>query len=260
MTVDRTSCARFINAPWRRWPFVFLGGGAVRMIDWIRKSNTCAEAYAFISFYKSYLLKDFNEAEMKRLFRRVRPYTMVSYEGLRNGYELAQKAELNGIEGAFVECGVWKGGCAAVMAYVTKKHGSKRDIHLFDSFEGLPPPTAKDGKEVFRYMANVDNGKYASRYKCVGALETVRELFERKLGIADDVVHIHEGWFKETIPQQKEKIGKIAILRLDGDWYESTQICLQQLYDNVVSGGFVVLDDYGSWGLGGGQTLVSTPA
>jgi len=149
---------------------VFLGGGTVRVIDWIRRSNTCAEAFAFISFYKSYLLKDFNKAEMKRLFRRVRPYTMVSYEGLRNGYELAQKAETNGIEGAFVECGVWKGGCAAVMAYVTKKHGSKRDIHLFDSFEGLPAPTVKDGKEVFRYMANVDNGKYASRYKCVGGI------------------------------------------------------------------------------------------
>jgi len=75
----------------------------------------------------------------------------------------------------------------------------------------------------------------------------VRELFDRKLGIVDVAVHFHKGWFKETIPQQKEKIGKIALLRLDGDWYESTQICLEQLYDNVVSGGFVVLDDYGYW-------------
>lgn len=219
----------------------------MRMIDWIRKSNTCANGYAFLSFYTSYLLKDLSKTEMKWLFRKVRPYTMVSYERLRNGYELAQTAEINRLEGAFVECGVWKGGCAAVMAYVTKKYGSNRELHLFDSFEGLPHPTEKDGEKVFRYMANVEKGKYASRYKCEGTVDMVRELFERKLRMADAAVHFHKGWFKETIPQQKEKIGKIAILRLDGDWYESTQICLEQLYDNVVSGGFVVIDDYGYW-------------
>jgi O-methyltransferase len=217
------------------------------MIDLFRKSNFFSNTYALFSFYQSYLLRDFHKTEMKRLLRIVRPYTMVSYRRLRNVYELAETTERDSIQGAFVECGVWRGGCAGVMAYVSKKYGSKRAIHLFDSFEGLPDPTEDDGEMALSYMDMVRKGKYSSKYKCDVPLETVQELFFDKLKIPERVVYFHKGWFKNTIPPQNTQIGKIAILRLDADWYESTQICLDHLYDNVVPGGFVILDDYGYW-------------
>lgn len=172
---------------------------------------------------------------------------MVSYRRLRNVYELAETTERDKIEGAFVECGVWRGGCAGIMAYVSKQFGSNRKIHLFDSFEGLPDPTGEDGREASSYMDNVRKGKLAPRYKCEAPLELVEELFFDKLMLSPSVVHFHKGWFDHTIPLQKAKIDKIAILRLDADWYESTKVCLAQLYDKVVQGGFVILDDYGYW-------------
>lgn len=64
--------------------------------------------------------------------------------------------------------------------------------------------------------------------------------------IKENIV-ISKGWFQDTLPKDKEKIGKIALLRLDGDWYESTKCCLENLYDNVIIGGYIVLDDYGYW-------------
>jgi len=217
------------------------------IIDLVRKSDFLSDAYALFSFYQSYLFQDFHKTEMKRLLRIVRPYTMVSYRRLRNVYELAETAERDRIQGAFVECGVWKGGCAGVMAFVSKQHGSKRAIHLFDSFEGLPDPTENDGEKAVSYMHMVRMGRYSSKYKCDVPLETVQELLFEKLRIPETDVLFHKGWFKNTIPSQTNRIGKIAILRLDADWYESTRICLDHLYDNVVPGGFVILDDYGYW-------------
>jgi len=217
------------------------------IIDWIRRSNTLSKAHTFFSFYKSYIIKDLYRIEMKSLFIKVRPYTMASYERLRNVYLLAEAAENKRLEGAFVECGVWKGGCAGVMAYVSKQHNSKRSIHLFDSFEGLPAPSEKDGRKAASYMDNVIKGKYSERYKCDASIDLVRELFFEKLNILPTSVHFHKGWFKSTIPFQKTQIDSIAILRLDADWYESTKLCLVHLYDKVVDGGFVILDDYGYW-------------
>jgi hypothetical protein len=62
-----------------------------------------------------------------------------------------------------------------------------------------------------------------------------------------DNVYYYEGWFQETLPVCKDQIEKIAILRLDADWYASTKICLEFLYDKVVPGGFVIIDDYGTY-------------
>jgi O-methyltransferase len=219
----------------------------MRLTDWMRRSDIIVGAYALLSFYASYLLKDFQKREMKRLFRKVRRHTMVSYKRLRNVYDLAHIAEAQKIKGAFVECGVWKGGCAAVMAYVSKKYGSKREIHLFDSFEGLEDPTEKDGEKALDYMDHIRQGMYASRYRCNASSETVKDLLFNKLEIHKSMVHFHKGWFQTTIPVQKDQIDEIAILRLDSDWYTSTKICLDHLYDKVTDGGFIIIDDYGYW-------------
>jgi O-methyltransferase len=150
-------------------------------------------------------------------------------------YRLVREIERKQIEGDIVECGVYKGGSAAVMAYAAKSSSIVRGIWLFDSFEGLPPPTKKDGERAF--------GQY---YKglCTGTVREVREIFGT-LKIKDKRVHIVPGWFKDTFPIVKVK--KIALLHIDADWYESVGLCLDKFYANVARGGFVVLDDYGCW-------------
>ncbi len=191
--------------------------------------------------------RDFFSPRRLMLFLKVMPFTMVSYERLKNAYELAEDIEKRRVAGAFVECGVWKGGTIGLMAYVAEKAGSGRDIWLFDSFEGLPEPTSADGQKAAEYSSSRQSGTLASIGKCVGPLEDVQRLFSSVLRLPDKNVHIEKGWFQDTLAHAKERIGKIAILRLDADWYESTKCVLENLFDAVVPGGYVIIDDYGHW-------------
>ncbi len=181
------------------------------------------------------------------LFKNIMSNTMVGYKRLSNVYELTQSIEKNRTKGDFVECGVYKGGCAAIMAYICKKNNSPKKIWLFDSFKGLPEPTKSDGIKAVEYASNKSSGKLQSIDKCVATLNDVKKLFFSKLKIDRKNVIIKEGWFQDTLPVSKKEIGDIALLRLDGDWYESTKCCLDNLYDNVIAGGYVILDDYGLW-------------
>ncbi len=181
------------------------------------------------------------------LFLKVMPYTMVGYKRLSNVYELACKAEAENVPGAFVEFGVWKGGAAGVMAAVAKEAESERMTWLFDSFEGLPEPTEKDGTHAAEYASEHTLGRLRSIVKCVGPIEDVEKLFFSVLRIPREQVRIEKGWFQETLPGAKQELGQIAILRLDADWYESTKYILEELYDQVAPGGWVIVDDYGHW-------------
>lgn len=174
----------------------------------------------------------------------VQPYTMVGYERLMNAYDVVQHAERKGLPGAIVECGVFKGGSAAVM---TMAASPVRKVWLFDSFEGLPEPTAEDGPMAVEYSGHRVGGALEPIGQCVGPLDIVKELFFEKLGVDVSRVVIRQGWFQETLPLARHEIGPIAVLRLDGDWYDSTKVCLENLYDLVVPGGFVIIDDYGYW-------------
>lgn len=189
-------------------------------------------------------LKDFLHFSRLRLYAKVRPYTMVGPPRLSNVFHLAQKVDQMKLPGALVECGVWKGGCSAVMA--TASHPS-RPLWLFDSFEGLPEPTAEDGKDADEYSGHASEGNLKTIGRCVGPLETVKKLFFEEMKIPRERVHLVQGWFQDTLPVKKEELGSIALLRLDGDWYESTKVCLENLYDQVVPGGFIILDDYHWW-------------
>lgn len=205
------------------------------------------EFYKKLTFWKYIFPKDFLNSEKMWLFGKVYHYTMSGYKRLSNVYELSEKIEEKRLEGSFVECGVWRGGCSAIMAYVAKKYHSNRKVWLFDSFEGLPEPTLEDGSIARSYSDNRISGKLQTIDKCVGTLEDVKEIFFHILSIDPNNVVIQKGWFQNTLPKSKDKIGKISILRLDGDWYESTKICLDNLYDNVIIGGYIIIDDYGHW-------------
>jgi len=202
-----------------------------RPIRWLRKFAP-REPFAF---------------EKQRLYWQIIPYTMCSYERLSNVYDLASEIERVGTAGAFVECGVFRGGCAALMAHVADRGGSGRKTWLFDSFEGLPEPTEKDGDEAREFAGERSSGTLSTIDRCVGPLEAVREILFDKLELNEERIVIRPGWFQDSLPTARDEIGPVSILRLDGDWYESTLCCLVNLYDNVVPGGYVILDDFNRW-------------
>ena len=144
-----------------------------------------------------------------------------------------------------------------LMALGNMRHGARRrHLHLFDSFEGIPEPDETvDGERAIREVRSVGGGtagklvpvgNFYERYADgVGTLETNRHLMEGVIRYDPSFLHYHKGWFQDILPREAGNTREIAILRLDGDWYASTLVCLEHLYRNVVSGGFVIIDDYG---------------
>ena len=128
------------------------------------------------------------------------------------------------------------------MAMVAAEHAAGRKMWLFDSFEGLPSPTGEDydktGKATGPHLRPLRKGS------CLGAKDQVEELLFLKFGLDRSNVHLVKGWFRDTLPASRERIGPISLLRIDGDWYESTKCCLENLYDQVLPGGCVIIDDY----------------
>ena len=127
-----------------------------------------------------------------------------------------------------------RGAAPRCWALWLRRLGSEKRVYAFDTFEGLPPPTIQDPD----YAEAV-----AWTGQCRGDLEEVKGLF-RRLGVLDRAVFV-KGRFQETLPGSE--VSRIALLHLDGDWYESTMTCLENLWDRVSPGGIIQIDDYGYW-------------
>jgi O-methyltransferase len=185
----------------------------------------------------------------RQALKIVDAYTMTSYERMVTLWQQVRYLDGAGIAGCLVECGTWRGGAMGMMALAHLASGSpSRPLHLFDSFEGLPEPdAAKDGEMAAEYAGGRTSGALASIGQCVGALEDNRRLLGEIIGYPQALTHYHVGWFQDTVAPAAREVGPIALLRLDGDWYESTKICLEALIPIVSSGGIVVIDDYGKW-------------
>lgn len=172
---------------------------------------------------------------------KVRPYTMVTTDLLA---ELALQVQAlldYGVRGDLVECGVWRGGSSFLMAEVLRQVDvSDRTVWLFDSFEGLPPPADVDGAAALEYASQVQSGEHFDN--CRVALEEV-ERTAAELGLARHTRFV-KGWFEDTLPANRARVGCIALLRIDADWYSSVKCCLDNMYDQVVDGGLIVVDDY----------------
>jgi O-methyltransferase len=175
-----------------------------------------------------------------RLVDKLLPFTMGGPLALSATFDVVTMAERDAIRGALVECGVGKGGCGAMMALVSKELGSKRTLWLCDSYEGLPEPTEKD----FRAGKTGEMIGPLSQGMLLHPTEQVSDLIFNKCRLLKEDVKIVKGWFQDTLPAVRKDIGEIAVLRLDGDWYESTKCCLENLYDIVSPTGFVIIDDY----------------
>lgn len=161
--------------------------------------------------------------------------TMIGRARLDHLQQCAQRVISEGIPGDFLEAGVWRGGAGVLLAAVLAAHGEGgRRVWLADSFRGVPPPTlAEDigldlSAEVLPVLS-VDE-------------RSVRALFER-YDLAIDNVCFISGWFRDSLPACD--VQRLAVLRVDGDLYESTRDVLVNLYPKVVEGGYVIIDDYG---------------
>lgn len=192
----------------------------------------------------------------------VKNNTMVPFEILASLYEQVKMIECLGVEGDFVECGVWKGGSVGMMALANLRYGiDRRHLHLFDSFQDIcEPDPLIDGERAIqqaKMYAKRDRstlrGELAPMegfYDFLGGHGTVNDcydLLKGALNYDEEYIHFYEGWFQDTFPRHSQKIKKISILRLDGDWYESTKVSLEYFYDKVQEGGIVIIDDYGSY-------------
>jgi O-methyltransferase len=166
-----------------------------------------------------------------------RAETMVGLARLANVRELTRAALADNIAGDLVETGVWRGGTAIYLRAILAAAGdTRRTVWACDSFEGLPEADAE------RYPIDVPLRLHEHPQLAVG-LDAVRHNFAR-YGLLDEQVRFVPGWFRDTLPKLATELDAIAVLRLDGDMYESTIDALTHLEPLVAPGGFVIVDDY----------------
>lgn len=161
--------------------------------------------------------------------------TMIGMERINNLQHCVDRVIADDVPGDLIETGVWRGGSCIFMRGVLKSHGvTDRLVWVADSFEGLPAPNTEKYPQ--------DAGLHLEQYKELAvSLEEVQRNFER-YGLLDEQVRFLKGWFRDSLPGAP--IEKLAVLRLDGDLYESTTDALTNLYDRLSPGGFVIVDDY----------------
>lgn len=159
--------------------------------------------------------------------------TMVGVQRLTNAKNLALDVIARGIPGDFMECGIWRGGVGILLGAIIADRAESKQLWLADSFEGCPKPSpefradAADRHHTFEFL-KVSVDEVLANFERYGLLGNIR------LGILP-------GWFKDTLPGP---VGKLALLRIDADMYESTTQVLEALYDHVSPGGYVICDDY----------------
>jgi hypothetical protein len=195
----------------------------------------------------------FPEATMaeRQILLDVKPYTMTSWERLWALVEAVRYVHARAIAGAFVECGVWRGGSsmAAAMAF-TLVGDTTRDLYLFDTFAGMSRPTDDDRKLVSgqgamdKWLRTRTAGEGSSW--CEASLEDVDANLART-HYPRERIRLIQGKVEDTLAVAAHIPKQIAILRLDTDWYESTKAELEHLFWRVMPGGVVIFDDYGDW-------------
>lgn len=192
---------------------------------------------------------DMREGDFPELFRLCRPFTMTSVERLYSLYRAMHYVIKNNIPGDFIECGVWKGGSSLMMAKMLAMHNiTDRKVILYDTYEGMSEPTEND-----KDYAGVDAEKLLQESSievqdsvwCYSSFDEVKNNLSLS-GLPEENIIIIKGMVEETIPSQVPT-NKIALLRLDTDWYESTKHELEHLYPMLVNKGLLIIDDYGHW-------------
>jgi O-methyltransferase len=191
-------------------------------------------------------LPPYYEDEARQIIQRVMPRTMTEHEKLLALIVATRYIVDRDIRGAIAECGVWRGGSMQAVAHTLLARGvTDRNLHLFDTFEGMPEPTGKDrrydGVPASEVLASSEK---TANVWAIASLEDVQGAMA-ETGYPAERIHLHLGLVEETIPAEAPQT--MALLRLDTDWYDSTKHELEHLYDRVPSGGVVIFDDYEYW-------------
>jgi O-methyltransferase len=188
------------------------------------------------------------ENEDQETVRFVSPYTMTSPERIRALCSAVRYIEQTGIEGAVVECGVWRGGSMMAVARTLSNVGAAtRELFLFDTFDGMTEPSEKDitltgesAKRLLQQSAKTEE----DRVWCYSPQQRVAEALALTT-YPQGLIHLVSGRVEETLPATAPT--QIALLRLDTDWYESTRHELETLFPRLSRGGVLIIDDYGHW-------------
>lgn len=202
-----------------------------------------------IKSYKDILVGDDpDDRAYHAIVEKIRPYTMTLVEGLEATYALFQAVRYitqNRISGAIAECGVWRGGSIMLVAHALKHFkDTARELYLYDTFDGMTPPEDRDvdfdGNSMKAAWLTATRDGKAMGFG--GTLDTVK-YYLSSTHYPEQRMHFIAGDVMQTIPAASPPA--IALLRLDTDWYKSTLHELTHLYDLVVPGGIVIIDDYG---------------
>jgi hypothetical protein len=191
-----------------------------------------------------------HEAE---LVERCQPHTLASPERIVATADAVEHVVRGGIEGALVECGVWRGGSVLAMVLTLQRLGcDDRDVYLCDTFSGMTAPTSEDVSDfdppavgTFERATAVGQRAWDFLFgEQVFGREQVEDLIFGT-GYPRKRIHFVVGPVEETLPAQAPD--RISVLRLDTDWYASTQHEMAHLYPRLSSGGVLIVDDYGHW-------------
>jgi O-methyltransferase len=187
-------------------------------------------------------------AEERALVEFVQPYTMTSPERVAALGNAVRWVAESGLPGDFVECGVWRGGSMMAVAKTLQSIGdTERELHLFDTYTGMSAPTEEDrdfnGTDAAIRFEETQDGDDASDWCRAGIAEVRANL--AKTEYPAHKMHFIAGKVEDTIPEHAPE--RIALMRLDTDWYTSTKHELVHLWPRLVSGGVCVIDDYGHW-------------
>jgi O-methyltransferase len=184
----------------------------------------------------------------QRIVDACAPYTMTSLERQWALLKAVQYIDRHAIPGDIVECGVWRGGSIMLAKMARADHGLARRYVLFDTFKGMTPPTNHDvsykGERAAVPFAADEREDHNTW--CYASLQEVERNLS-SVGFAPGEVVLRQGPVEETLRDRGMLPDRIALLRLDTDWYESTRIELEVLYPRLVSGGVLIVDDYGHW-------------
>lgn len=194
------------------------------------------------------LFFDFEDLH-KSIFDKVKPYTLTTAERIYGLIEAVKYISKHSIEGDIIECGVWKGGSMmAIAETLISCNDLNRQLYLYDTFEGMTAPTEADenylGENASQLLKTSSKEKHPEGIWAYSPLQDVQNVMQ-STGYNQNKIQYIKGKVEDTIP--KTLPNKIALLRLDTDWYESTKHELIHLFPLLASGGVLIIDDYGCW-------------
>jgi hypothetical protein len=217
----------------------------------MKKARQLAAGYAWrIGWAIGTPIPSHYEEELEKTIKAVRRNTMTTAPRIAALCDSVEHVVGRGVPGAFVECGVWRGGSMMAAAMTLVRLGvTDRDLYLCDTFGGMPEPSQEDVESPYdgydphkRWLRKRRDDK-TNKWNLVST-EAVRGRVE-STGYPGERIHLVKGMVEDTLPEQAPE--EIAILRLDTDWYASTKHELEHLYPRLSEGGVLIVDDYGHY-------------